>query len=252
MRLTCERLESRDTPSASNAGGGVVVLNSGARLSVYGGGWMGRLNVADLGSEVDIGPGPGGGPRFARLDPLTGARLVNDVFLGDPGDRSGLIPLAVGGPPADPGPVSFGPPDGYPLYLDRASNAVTAEVYRYFAPAGNVRVTNERPDVAPGDYATVLVGVRVPLDLGVVGTLGVADVGAVTRPHFSFVSPTAIAAPPNGSEVIAHEAGHLFGLVHVDDQGDIMSPHIRPPAAFSAAEVAGIHDAAAVGLHRGA
>jgi hypothetical protein len=85
-RLGTERLESRDCPSALDDGGGYVRFDNGARVSAFGPGWTGELNVVQGKTEVLVGGDLGAGPNLARFD-LGGNRIVPDVYVGKHPER---------------------------------------------------------------------------------------------------------------------------------------------------------------------
>lgn len=193
--------------------------------------------------EGKVAPGDRGGPRVETVD-AHGVRQGNDVFAdgADPASRAGVVFVGVDDTPPPPARRTLG--TGYPVFLDGGPADLVEGVYGLLAPAGDVEVTNVRPPLPPGDYATVIVGLLIPPEFDE-GVLGVADVGAVARPHGPFQSPTALVGPPDAVEVTAHEVGHEFGLTHVEgDPLDVMSRAQVAGQRFSPAEIARIRDVA--------
>lgn len=218
-------LEPRIVWSAYSLGNGLVELDGGVIIRPFGD-WSGPVNVAEDENRVYVGAGQGGGPRLAQLDMLTGQRVANDRFLGDPADRSGLVPFATARP------LTLGPDTArLTVYLEGASAFTVRFVYDKFAAAAGerLRVTND-PNVQAGDVVHFLVPEARLQAIAVqsIPLLGAGEEGSEGHPGTqAWVVFPGDAGP--GARVAAHEVGHNLGLQHrpqPDDGNAVMSTYV--------------------------
>lgn len=158
MRLSCLELERRDVPS-SYIGNGLVELSPGVVVRPFEPNAVRvPLNVVVSGDEVAVGAGPGGGPRVAIFNRLTGNRIQNDFFAGDPESREGVIPIVFGN--------VLKPVDGVPYDLSTkgvvfgGGNELTPAQWQYL---------REQLDKVPPDLMNQLItrGIRINVVNGV-------------------------------------------------------------------------------------
>lgn len=244
--------EHRTLPAAKFAGYGLIQFDNGRLESAFGGQWTGGVNVTQGATVVLAGPGDGGGANLATFD-LEGNRVKPDVYFGHgPEWRGGLWPfvdvetrtVTVPGPPLPPPAPSFDEGTGFTIFVDGATDEVARGVYGFLSPAGNVRVTNVRPNLDPNDYATAVEGAPLGWAVGTYGEIaGISEPGGIAQgmrqgPRVGLRSPTAYVlkfdTTPLGvsQEIVAtvHEIGHLFGLTHIPGDGDpfnVMYPAIQ-------------------------
>lgn len=234
-RLHAEQLDNRDCPAVG------VTLPSGLTILPYPDWSEATYNTLQSGDVTVIGAGVGGGPRVSWWLP-DGTRQQPDQFFGDPGDRSGIKPFAVPAPPApvEP-PVTVGT-GAFSLFLDGASGDMVQAVASYLTADGDVvSVTNQRPNLAPGKYATINfdspVGWTHAPDAA-----GVADAGSIRRddgtPAEGYVTYSGVKADRYAVVAALHEFGHMAGLDH-SSPPSVMSGtlYFGADAAFTAAEL---------------
>ena len=101
---------------------------------------------------------------------------------------------------------------------------------RYHYALLNVLVTTERP---PDDvnYQMMIVGGSASLiTSNPGGMVGVSpmDCGNLSNSDVSFTFSEDLSSIEDIATTVAHEAGHSFGLAHVDNQSAIMNPYVTP------------------------
>ena len=168
----------------------------------------GGVNVAWTTAGVLLtGPGPGGGPALKAFDAFGHPVAVPGdaegrpaVWVGDPNDKRGFVPVPVDVvrevPTPVPIPVSdytLGRPadrNSFRVWLDwrtrvyyGASKAVVDALWTWYGPAGNVCLSVGRaPPGPPGSYGTVIVGFDLTAAGKTPGEAGEANLGLWVAP----------------------------------------------------------------------
>lgn len=205
--------------------------------------FRGGVTVAVDGAPADgsspklyVGAGPGGGPVVVTYDLATGAELGR-VFVGDPNSRAGIDVDADAGfamtPPVYA--VGNGPLKVF-LELDHLNGSQAKTVVDTFyglfnAPGGIgdlLTVTTTKPARNPNSYVTVLTQENLSYLPGspagvTFGYLYFQHVFGQTYATIgaSVAKVVSLAELPFAA---AHEVGHLFGLDHVNEPGNVMNP----------------------------
>lgn len=241
----------RGQPMITDLTAGWISLD-GVRLQPFPG-WPGGFRFAETPTRAYVGAGEGGGARYCVYERASRRKLKDEFADGDTVSRGGVHFVV-----AETDPITRG--TGFPLYLlfERPYPGtwladVVERVAVLFAGCG-VQVTTERPDRAPGDYGTVVVGARLSW-AGVVGTAPVDRFGiaADVYTYPQQVYTTAFLNYQQTAVSIAHEGGHGFGRPHVKDAGNVMNETPFPGATLSDADRAAIRVRTAVyqGKHPG-
>lgn len=117
----------------------------------------------------------------------------------------------------------------FPPYGGNASQrtAVLDAVRRAYEDYA-VRVTDERPDTGP--YTMIMLG-----PYGGVGGFATLDCGDYNQSNIGFVSHQGGDRYGSNSHaaVVAHEAGHTYGLDHISDSSKIMNPTVYADTRFA-------------------
>ncbi len=115
----------------------------------------------------------------------------------------------------------------YGVSRTQAIAAVVEMVKKDFA-SWDIVVTTERP--TQGDYTMVMVGGSPSLLGEAYGTAGVAplDIGNPNRNDVVFVFSEVLDSLRELASCISHEAGHSFGLDHLEPRNAIMYPVLQP------------------------
>jgi hypothetical protein len=116
----------------------------------------------------------------------------------------------------------------YPAYGDGPDRSATLAVIRSAYGAYNMQVTDERP--ASGNYTMIMVG---PTGGG--GGFATLDCGNFNPNNIGFVDNYEGDqwGPGSHGALISHEAGHTFGLEHIDNYDHIMAPTVYEGATFA-------------------
>ncbi len=205
------------------------------------------LPAGDVGERTEAlttGDGPNGEQvLYVNFDGATLTRTSNGGSNSDnAAQNKSWVPnvIAVGASVAYP---AFDTSPYAPTY-DAATvkNKIVQQVTAWYAPY-NVQVTATRP--SSGRYTMMMVGGHAgsfispaggavgvaPLDCGNSSQVNIGYAFALDLTPFSTSTSAKLQSITMVAQTVAHEAGHTFGLEHVDSTGtvhDIMEPSVNP------------------------